>query len=173
MPAITKLNDPDVIYNVLQSTLDALVVRLTDCGLAVPARRFVGFSEPPQDCCPDLVIWGDNIGPDDLSLGQGMTKGYFTCNNSWSMDVHIRIGLCFVDVDADSNPLSASETAALSAAMYQYWHCLYMQFVCEQASNPTITELSECDGFTVQPSTSYASGGCGGFEFVMRVPLEN
>ena len=172
MPAITKLNDKDVVFNVLNSTLEAVVEKLRECDIPVPARRFVGFCEPPQDCCPDLVVWGDNIGPDDLALGQGLTRGYFTCSNSWSMDVHVRIGLCFVDVDADANPLSSAVLQTMSQEMHQYWHCFYMQFLCA-ARNGAITELEDCDRFQAGPSNCYAEGGCAGFEFVMRVPLEN
>jgi hypothetical protein len=172
MPAITKINNLDVIHNVLQSTLDSVVASLTECGLPVPARRYVAFCDPPQDCCPDLVVWADNITPDDMGLGQGLTRGYFTCTNTWSMIIHVRIGLCYVDFSAEGDPLSADVLSGMSREMNRYWQCFYMRFGCA-ALNGGISELDDCSKFGISPSTCYATGGCAGFEFTLNVPMEN
>ncbi len=170
MPAITPLSDPDVIQNVGASILESIVTALTDCNLAVPERRFVAFCEPPQDCCPDLVVWPTAIRPDDLIQGQGLTRGFFLCNNMWTIDYKVRLGLCYVDTDAQNKPLPPATLDGMSAELHQYWWCVYMNWAC-RAKNGLISELGQCDKFGVSEAECYAEGGCAGFEFTVTFPL--
>lgn len=172
MPQITRITDPQVIQNVGESILESVVTTLRECNIDVPARRYVGFCEPPQDCCPDLVVWPSAIRPDDSTLGNGLTRGYFVCNNLWSVDYNIRIGHCYVDTDSDGRNLSADELNTLSREMHERWYAVYIKWLC-QASNGGISEIAQCDHIFATESRCYAEGGCAGFEFTITVPLIN
>jgi hypothetical protein len=171
MPAITRLNDPDVIFNVLSSVKDAVNQAWTDCGYALPDRSFVGFCDPPNTCCPDIAIWGNNLRPDDLGLGQGLTRGYYTCTNTWALDVHIRWSDCFLDIDDQGRELPPIKLEAMSRALYAKWHCMYMSFMC-RANGGLISELGDCDKFNVTALQCFSQGGCAGAEFTMTVTLD-
>lgn len=58
---VTAIGNSDFFMNVGQSILDSAADALACYDIDVPSRLFVGFDEPPQDCCPELVVWLGNM----------------------------------------------------------------------------------------------------------------
>jgi len=165
---LTDFNDSAFLSNlgnsILESVSDALVCKSLD----VPQRRFVGFNRPAQDCCPDLVLWFGNIRVWDGDFPDTRTAGNLLCANGYSIDATVRIGLCYVDFDADGGPLDAQTIGDFSANLNAYGTALYMGWINQwRAGN--VEELVSCDLVNVGPMTPYYEGGCAGWEFTITV----
>lgn len=151
--------------NVGQSVLEGLKDALNCLGIEVPSRCYVGFDRPPQDCCPELVVWVGNIRtytadfPEERSLKYGW--GY-------AFDVNVRIGRCYVDMD-DDGPLEPEIIEDWTRALYQDAVAVYHGFL-NQWSAGNIEELADCTAVVgVDHMGQYREGGCAGHEFIIKV----
>lgn len=172
MPAVTRMNSKDVFYNVLESIEHSVALALTGCGVQVNTwRRVIGWAEPPEDCCPEIAVWGDNLRPDPAYNIQGGEQQRAGCANGWLYDVHIRVSECFSDTYDDGTPLKDDVLNNLSKPLYAnlVW-CAYVGWFCRWV-NGQITEIDQCMPVTQGPLSTYATGGCAGIEFTITVAL--
>ncbi len=164
---ITPTRNQQFFINVGTSILESAADALQCYGLDIPDRLFVGFDRPPQDCCPELVAWIDNIRLwdgefPDTSRGGGLLQVF-----GYAFDVTIRIGRCYVDYD-DDGPLDTGTLTDFSGHLYADATALYMGWLHQwRAGN--VTELTKCDLGEIGPMTSYHEGGCAGWEFRITV----
>lgn len=172
MATTTPLTDPLIFHVVGQSILDSLAKFVSEEGIEPPARRWVGFSNPPEDCCPDLVVWADNLRLwDGASFDSGLRENRLMCNNVWAVDYSIRFGLCYFDVDNDGQLIDSGTLSMWAADLYHISHAMLKWL--QQIRAGVIPELpiSRSD---VKPSpiTSYNSGGCAGWQITLTVGLQ-
>lgn len=172
MPSITKLSEIDSICQLLQSiemSVATAMANCLECGAAEVNKwhRFVGWAAPPEDCCPSIAVWADNLRPNPIYTNAG-GKG---CPSGWLIDVTIRISDCYVDMDATGNALHPAEIEEDSCRMYGLMHCGYLGFFCQWASG-NITELDSCEPLDLGPASTYSEGGCGGIEYTLTVNLD-
>jgi len=165
--SITPVSNTGYFFNVGNSILDSLVNALNCNGLDVPDRRFVGFEEPPQDCCPDLVLWISNIRPWDGDFPDTRNNGRLLCTNAYAFDVTVRIGRCYLDYLEDG-AMPEQDIEDQSKIMYADATALYMGWVAQWRSG-NVTELNNYEAVTVGTLTSYTEGACGGWQFTITV----
>lgn len=163
----TSFADLDFFKNIATSILESAAASLTCNDLEVPARMFVGFDRPPQDCCPELVAWLGNIRTNDIDFPDARRAGNLQCFNGYAFDVTIRIGRCFIDF-LNSGPMDGGDIEDLASPLYQDASALYFGWIAQwRAGN--VTELTMCDLVNVGNMTGYAEGGCAGWEFTITV----
>lgn len=158
-----------VFERVARAVIDSISDALTYHNLDVPERRFVGFSRPAEDACPDLVAWVSNIRPWDQNFPDG--RANTTLNNffnGWAFDVNVRLGVCVIDFDGNGQPLDGELLEEWSSTLYHYAHTMYVDWVHRWRAGQ-VNELSECDYVDVGACTDYKEGGCGGWEFRITV----
>lgn len=162
---VTRTRDPLFFMNVGQSILDSAVDALECYELDVPDRLFVGFDEPPQDCCPELICWLGDVRTWDGNLtGNGNLQQHI----GYQFDCTIRIGRCYVDVDEKGEPIDSAILADWNQLLYADMTALYIGWVGQwQAGN--VTELSNCDVVSLGTMTQYNEGGCAGSQFTITV----
>lgn len=165
---MADLSDPTYFTTVATSILDGMKAALRCNNVEVPDRSFVGFSSPPQDCCPELVAWVTNIRTWDGNFPEGMREGRLLCFNSYAFDVSVRIGRCYVDSASDGSAIDHRDLQDWSAILYKDASALYIGFI-QQWRSGQVTELSTCEPLTVGNMTSYNEGGCAGWEFTITV----
>jgi len=167
---MADLTDIDYFLKVGESILDAIVASLRCANIEVPDRRFVGFSRPPQDCCPELVAWIGNIRPWDGNFPEGLVEGRLLCFNSIAFDVTIRIGRCYIDSADDGLGVEPKLLADWAKWLYRDASAIYIGFISQwRAGN--VSELSACEPMTVGNLTQYNEGGCAGHEFTVTVGI--
>lgn len=165
---ITPVSNVGFFTNVGKSVLKSAADALECHGLDVPSRLFVGFDRPPQDCCPELVLWIGNIRPWDGDFPDTRSNGRLLCSNAYSFDATIRIGRCYVDIGQNGETLDEQTLEDFSTEMYKDATALYMGWVSQwRAGN--VDELDNYEAVTVGPLTSYNQGGCGGWEFTITI----
>lgn len=162
--------NPDFLLLFGQAVLDSLEQVLLECEQDVPDRRILAFQEPPEDCCPDLAVWVDNMRPWDGTPFEGLTFGHLTaCNNMWAADVNVRIGRCYIDVDPQtSQPLPPDQVKELSAQIYRDGNILYTGWVNKMRNNE-VCNITRYSLNTVSALLSYNDGGCAGWRFTVTV----
>lgn len=165
---VTPLGNPDFFLNVAASILASAADALECNGLSVPPRLYVGFDNPPQDCCPELVAWVTNVRTWDGDFPDVRQSGNLRMSWGYAFDVTLRIGRCYVDVGEDGEPLDAATLQDFSAQLYRDASALYMGWLFQwQAGN--VTELQACDLVNVGAMLPYSEGGCAGQEFTITV----
>ena len=165
---MTPLDNTGYFLNVGKSILNSLEDALGCHGLDIPERSFVGFDQPPQDACPELVVWISNIRTWDGDFPDSRTNGRLLCTNAYAFDVSVRVGRCYVDVDENGQPLDSETLEGWAGELYRDVTALYMGWINQwRAGN--VTELTNFECVTVGPVTSYNQGGCAGHEFVITV----
>lgn len=165
---VTKTRDVEFFMNIGQSILDAVVLALECYDLDVPDRVFVGFDEPPQDCCPELVCWLGNVRTWDGEFPDTRLTTDLKMSIGYAIDCTVRIGRCYVDVDENGTPMDAAILADWTQALYADASALYFGFI-HQWQAGYVTELSACDLLTVGGLTQYNDGGCAGHQFTITV----
>lgn len=166
---ILQVGDPNFLLHLGQVALDSLVDTLAECEQDIPPRRVVSFTESPEDCCPDLNVWIDNFRVWDGSPFDGLQLGYLSCTNMWAVDISVRIGRCYIDVDQTSlNPLSAEDLAELSAQIYRDGNILYLGWIAKLRDNE-ICNLPRYTLGTVSSLLAYNDGGCAGWRFTITL----
>jgi hypothetical protein len=164
----TPFSNTGYFLNLGKSILDSLADALECNGLDVPGRVFVGFERPPQDLCPELVVWIGNIRTWDGDFPDTRSSGRLLCSNGYAFDVSVRIGRCYIDMDEDGQPLDGETLQDWAGELYRDVTALYMGWINQwRAGN--VTELSMYDLVTVGACTQYNSGGCAGHEFTITV----
>lgn len=156
--------------NVGQSILDSAVDALECYGLDVPGRAFVGFDEPPQDCCPELVVWLGNMRVWDGDFPETRTTTQLLHHWGYAFDATVRIGRCYVDVDDQGNPIDAETLADWNQALYADATALYMGWL-HQWNAGNVSELEACDLMNIGTLTQYNDGGCAGHQFTITVGM--
>lgn len=167
----TPYHDSDSLFNLLESVEHAVALALTCNSRTVYNwRRIVGWADPPQDCCPEIAVWGTNLRPDPQGTlsGGGMQKA--SCAQLWLYDVTIRASQCFIDTDENGEPLDATQINDYSRELYSMAHDMYNGFWCRWA-NGQIDEIPACTPLSIQGTSEYAEGGCGGVQFTVTVRL--
>lgn len=167
----TALSNKDFFLNVAESVLES-IAKVLDCnGLDIPDRKYVGFDRPPQDCCPELTAWVGNVRAFDQSFPDGRFQGNLLCINSWSFDITIRIGRCYVDMDNDGHALDTDTLRDFTQPLYWDASVLLFGWVAQwHAGN--VSELTGCDLVNVGSMTQYHEGGCAGQEFTITVGVD-
>lgn len=166
-----NLGDKTVFSDVAKSILTSIKQSLEACSLEVPCCEFVGFERPPEVHCPDLVAWVTNIRPwDGNTMDSGLREGRLLCHVGYAFDVTIRLGLCYIDFDAEGNNLPPDKQHELSDQVYQYAHVMYIGWV-SRWKNGLVTELGPCDPVSITNLVSFKEGGCGGWEFTVSVGM--
>lgn len=161
---VTPTRNVSFFMNVGQSILDSAVDALECYGIDVPTRTFVGFDDPPQDCCPELICWLGNLRTWDGGAGTATLRHHV----GYQFDCTIRIGRCYVDVDDKGEPIDPDILADWSQALYADLTALYMGWIGQwQAGN--IEELSACDALEIGTANQYNEGGCAGHTFTVTV----
>src|SRR5688572_9844132 len=95
-------SDRNVFNKVGHVVLESLADVIASYGMDVPPRTFLGFENPPEDCCPDLVAWITNVRLWDGEFPDGRnTTNLTTCAIGWAVDVNVRLGRCYIDFDKD------------------------------------------------------------------------
>jgi len=166
--SITPVADTAYFANVGKSILDSAADALECNGVDVPDRMFVGFNRPPQDVCPELVLWISNIRTWDGNFPDTRTDTRLLCLNAYAFDATIRIGRCYVDVDEHGQPLDTATLEDFSAELYKDVTALYMGWV-NQWRGGNVSELNSYEAVTVSQCTPYSEGGCAGWEFTVTV----
>lgn len=169
---LTPLADTNVFLNLGRSILDSVAAVLACNSINVPARKYVGFDRPPQDCCPELVAWLSNIRTWDSTPMDGHQFNELTCVNGWAFDTTIRIGRCYIDIDIGAGgafkPMAVADLELAAAPLYKDAAAMYFGWITSwRAGN--VTELSHCDAVHVGPMSAYHEGGCAGWEFTITV----
>lgn len=176
MPAITRLSDPNSIFALLESVELSVAVALAaaPCSINVTSwRRIVGWADPPTDCCPSISVWGDNFRQDpNFQLDNGNSTSRASCGNAFLLDIHIRVDECYLDTDADGNPLPQNDINESSKILYHdlVW-CVYFAWWCQWV-NGGIDEIDACTPVSIGPLSTYAAGGCAGSEFTITVAIQ-
>lgn len=166
MPA-TPLSNPDMFTNMATSILQSVVDALECNNIEVPARLYVGFDRPPQDCCPELTAWLGNIRTWDADFADARRAGNLQCYNGYAFDITIRIGRCYVDYD-ENGPMDTTTISDWTRILNQDASALYFGWISEwRAGN--VTELESCDLVNVGAMIAYHEGGCAGWEFTITV----
>lgn len=164
----TPFYDTDSLFNLLESVEHAVALSLTCNGRNVYNwRRIIGWSDPPQDCCPEIAVWGTRLRPDPEVMLPGM-RPY--CAAAWLYDVTIRVSQCFVDTDDKGEPLPADQINDFSRALYSTAHDAFTGFWCRWV-NGQIDEITSCTPISVSEQSEYATGGCAGTQFTVTVRL--
>lgn len=167
---VTQTKDVQFFMNVGQSILDSAVDALECYGLDVPERVFVGFDDPPQDCCPELVVWLGNLRVWDGDFPDSRATTDLRHHWGYAFDATIRIGRCYVDVDEQGNPIDADVLADWNQALYADATALYMGWLGQWIAG-NVSELVSCDLITPGPLTQYNDGGCAGHQFTVTVGM--
>lgn len=169
---LTPVTDKQFIFNLLESIEQAIATSLTtNCSYPVASkwRRIIGWANPPDDCCPAIIVWADNIRPNPVYdiPGQQSTPG---CPPAWLIDVNVRVADCYVDVNPESPDvmLQDQNIAALTQGMLHLTHCAYFGFYCRWVSGQ-VDEITLCTPVALGGLTTYAEGACGGVEFTITV----
>jgi len=156
----------DSLFNMLESVEHAVALALSCNGRVVTNwRRIVGWSDPPQDCCPEIAVWGGALRPDPELIFPGMK-----CSAGWLYDVTIRVSQCFVDVDDKGEPLPAGQINDFSQELYSMQHDMFIGFWMRWISGQ-IDEIPYCTPISIGPTSEYAEGGCAGSQFTVTVRL--
>lgn len=165
----TPFYESDSLFNLLESIEHAVALSLTCNNRVVwDWRRIIGWADPPQDCCPEIAVWGGSLRPDPTVIMPGMKP---SCVAAWNYDVTIRVAQCFVDTDENGEPLPADQLNQWAQQLYALQHDVYVGFWCRWV-NDQIDELSACSPITVSPMSEYAEGGCAGMQFTVTVRLD-
>lgn len=167
---VTKTLDVEFFMNVGQSILDSAISALECYELDVPARAFVGFDEPPQDCCPELVVWLGNVRLWDGDFPETRLSTDLKMHWGYAFDVNVRIGRCYVDINEDGTPMDADILADWNQALYADATALYFGWL-HQWSAGLVTELTRCDLVTIGTLSQYNDGGCAGHQFTITVGM--
>lgn len=167
---VTKTLDVEFFMNVGQSILDSLVAALECYELDVPNRAFVGFSEPPQDCCPELVVWLGNLRVWDGDFPDTRQTTQLMHHWGYAFEATVRIGRCYIDINEDGTPIDADVLADWNQVLYADATALYMGWLGQWMSD-NVSELSKCDLVTVGPLSQYKDGGCAGHQFTITVGM--
>lgn len=165
---ITQIRSVDFFMNVGNSILAGAVAALECYEIDVPERAFVGFDEPPQDCCPELVCWLGNVRLWDGDFPDTRLTTDLKMHFGYAVDCTVRIGRCYIDVDEHGNPIDADTLSDWTSAIYADATALYVGML-HQWQAGAITELSACDLLTVGALTQYNDGGCAGHQFTITV----
>lgn len=166
----TPLYDPDVLFNVLSDIQHAVAVSLNQSNRQVVNwRQVVGWAEPPQDCCPEVAVWGGNLRVDPTSIPNGMAR--VSCATQWLFDVTIRVSECFLDTDDNGDTLPADTLNGYSHLLYRLMHQTVFGFMCQWTSG-TIEELSVFTPMSIGATQEYGEGGCAGIQFTVTVKLD-
>lgn len=168
MAFTTPFGNPEYFGNVAQSILDSAADALRCQNIDVPQRMYVGFERPAQDCCPDLVAWVSNIRVWDGDFPNTRTNGRLLATNLYAFDVTIRIGRCYIESDANGQPLDSETLGDFSRALYKDATTLYSGWLYEWRSG-NVAELNNYSAVDIGPCTPYNSGGCAGWEFTITV----
>lgn len=164
---LTPTRNVNFFKNVGESILASVVDALECYELDVPPRTYVGFDEPPQDCCPELVVWLGNVRTWDGNFDQ-RREDNLNLHFGYAFDCTVRIGRCFVDVDDKGQPLDTDTLGDFSQALYADATAIYFGWLGQwQAGN--VTELSACELVSVGTLTQYNEGGCAGHQFTISV----
>lgn len=171
MASITETYNPDVIYNIARSILESLVTSLSSDGIKVPQRAYVGFSNPPEDCCPDLVVWASSPRvSDSAGFDGGFRENQLMCTGIWYADFNVRLGDCYVDT-IDGQPLDTRTLSDMAKDKYRVAHAL-TRWVCRIRSEGVIPELQTLDSnVKVSALTDYNQGGCAGWQLTITATL--
>jgi hypothetical protein len=165
---VTPVNNIAFALNIATSILDGAADALRCNGLDVPARQYVGFNRPPQDCCPELTAWTHNIRTWDGEFPDTSRGGGLLCVWGYSFDVTIRIGRCYWDTTEDGKPLDVETLTTFTNPLYKDATALYVGWLGQwKAGN--ITELEKCDLVTISSMQPYREGTCAGWEFTVTV----
>lgn len=167
---MADLSDTDYFQRVGQSILDGVIASMRCKDISVPDRSFVGFSRPPQDCCPELVAWITNIRTWDGNFPEGLREGRLLCFNSYAFDVTIRIGRCYVDSASDGSGIDHGTLSDWASELYKDAGAIYIGFI-QQWRAGEVSELSSCEPLAVGNMTSYNEGGCAGWEFTITTGI--
>ena len=165
---VTKTKNVQFFMNVGTSILNSAIDALECYELDVPSRAFVGFDEPPQDCCPELVVWLGNMRLWDGDFPDTRSNTRLLHHWGYAFDATIRIGRCYVDVDEHGNPIDATVLADWNQLLYADATALYVGWL-GQWNAGNVTELDSCDLLTVGALTQYNDGGCAGHQFTVTV----
>mgnify|MGYP001557842829 CR=1 FL=1 len=163
-----SVTDPDFLLKFGNTVKDSLVSLLEECQQEVPDRVVLAFNRPPQDCCPELAVWVDNMRPWDGVPFEGLQFGHLQCFNLWAVDVGVRIGRCYVDIDGSGNPIDPQSIEDLARPIYRDGNILYVGWVAKFRAKE-ICQICPCDIGTVSNLISYNEGGCAGWEFIVTV----
>lgn len=167
----TPYRDSDVLFNLLESVEHAVALSLTCHSRTVYGwRRIIGWAEPPNDCCPEIAVWGGNLRPDPAGTIQNGGLMRASCSQTWLYDVTIRVSQCFIDADEKGEPLEPSQINDYSRELYSMQHDMYNGFWCRWV-NGQIDEIKGCTPIMLGNTTEYAEGGCGGSQFTVTVRL--
>lgn len=172
MPSITASSDPLAIHNVGQSIIDSIAQHVSEHGIDPPDKRWVGFSNPPEQCCPDLVVWADNLRLwDGTSFDSGLRDNRLMCTARMAVDYTIRFGLCYFDIDPEGQLVNTDQLSSWAADLNHIGYAL-LSWVRAIRSG-VIAELQPNDA-DVKPSpiTSYNMGGCAGWQVTLTVGLD-
>ena len=163
--------DPNVLFNLLESVELAVALSLSNGARPVADwRRVIGWADPPNDCCPEIAVWGTNLRPDPAGTFVNGNLMRATCTQVWLYDVTIRVSECFIDTDEKGEPMEANQINAYSQSLYSLTHSMYNGFWCRWTAGQ-IEEIQACTPIMIGNTTEYAEGGCGGVQFTVTVRL--
>jgi hypothetical protein len=167
----TPYPESDSLFNLLESVEHAVALSLSATRPVNSWRRIIGWADPPQDCCPEIAVWGGGLRPDPsgtIPSGGGVQRA--SCAQLWLYDVTIRVSQCFIDIDENGEPLEPSQINDYSRELYSIQHDTFNGFWCRWV-NGQIDEVDGCTPLQIGPTVEYADGGCGGVQFTVTVRL--
>lgn len=156
----------------LEAAADALA--LTDAG--PPGRIYVSPGQPALDCCGQLTAWASNLALADTVAGGGALAGAHRGVRTPAVPlatIRIQATRC-APTQTESGgrivlPAPGDLAAAALAADQDVW-AIYLHL---QASLKDGDLADRCNGAFFDGATALVpQGGCVGWEFVYRLPLE-
>lgn len=166
--SFTPTRSKDFFINTATSILESAVDALQCYGLDVPTRLYVGFDRPPQDCCPELTGWVNNIRQWNGEFPDTNQVNPMICVWGYSFDFTMRIGRCYWDLDENGKTLTNEQLQTKNGEMYSDATALYMGWL-HQWKAGNVNELSSCDLLTIGNMQPYRQGDCAGWEVTITV----
>jgi len=163
---------PEDLQDLLQEFLDACVEALDTIPLVAPGlggapeRQYISPGQSVDDCCPQLTVWAQAVNESPLSPGS--TRGKSATDGQINTIALIARIIRCVETKGDPPPMASLAESAeqINADGWALWNHLYNLV----RSGDLFSVCSEVfwDGLrSINPS-----GGCGGWNLLIRVELD-
>lgn len=164
--------DPSLPNQIADIVISNIQTELVAHGLKKIARNYIGMGPvPAEDCCPDLVGWVSNVRLWDANSPDGLRENRVLANMfgiAW--DFNIRLGLCFLEGDADG-AFDSKKISDQGREINKYGMTAYIAAVhslSEFTYNCGNGGGCEID-LLPQPMSPYNTGGCAGWNMIFTI----
>lgn len=171
MPDVVLLTDRNPYQALAERYLRLIHQSINNAGLTVPEITGVVMTRPPEDCCPDLVVWVENVRPFDLTFPSGMNENRMLSHFAMAFDLFVRLGQCYIESDDKGNLMDIGILQEWTSNINEYINPIYTIPLFEIAKG-CVDEFGECgQTFLASNLNGYNLGGCAGYEYVVTIGL--